>query len=436
MSKKATIISNWSRNSRSSRCSRSSRISRLSILSRSSRTFGSLILLAALLLTACQSDTEDVPVDSRPRSTVELLSYSSPFLEIAPWSTRADDNNDGYDDGTKLPNGYQSYEQLHPHASTDDSTIGVFMTPENANPAGDFIYQGLDNGVSVWKSTIVVEKDKQYWIYGFMPRSGAENATIASLNGTGGDDFANGAVITLNNYEALTTADVSVIVGLRLATASEKINGAASIVPLGNFSYTGQAEGENRLFVLLKHIYAGLHFATKVDPVYAALRTIRITKVELTAMNIKPTVDLRITLTANSNGTDPLTSVEYLPTSVLAENKTIALYEKTNEQDDHGVKVPVDDYYDFLGCLVPAASNNFVLRTTYDIYDTDTSVKPEGNLIRKGCVAENQIRSGIVNNFPTLQAGELFTVRLLIKPTFLYVLSEPDLDNPTITISN
>ena len=425
MSKKATIISNCSRNSRSS------------------RTFGSLILLAALLLTACQSDTEDVPVDSRPRSTVELLSYSTPFLEITPWVTRADPDfhfPTGYQTN-HLPNGYLSYEVLHPHASTDDSTIGVFMTPEASNPAGDFIYQGLDNGVSVWKSTIVVEKDKQYYIYGFMPRSGAENATIASLNGTGGDDFANGAVITLNNYDALTTADVSVIVGLRWATANEKINGidedTGSDVPLGYFSYVGQDEGENRLFVLLKHIYAGLHFATKVDPTYAALRTIRITKVELTAVNISPTVDLRITLTANSDGTDPLTNVEYLSTSTPTENKTIALYEKTNEQNDLGVKVPKDDYYDFLGCLVPAATNSFVLKTTYDVYDNNiTTEHPEGNLIRKGCVAENQIRSGIVNNFPTLQAGELFTVRLLIKPTFLYVLSEPDLDNPTITISN
>ena len=435
MSKKATIISNCSRNSRSSR------ISRLSRLSRSSRTFGSLILLAALLLTACQSDTEEVPVDSRPRTTVELLSYSSPFLEIAPWSTRADDNNDGYDDGTKLPNGYQSYEQLHPHASTDDSTIGVFMTPEATNPAGDFIYQGLDNGVSIWKSTIVVEPTKNYWIYGFMPRSGAENATISPLPtaDTSGEDqgYAQGAVITLNNYEALTTADVSVIVGLRLATASEKINGAASIVPLGNFSYTGQDEGENRLFVLLKHIYAGLHFATKVDPIYAALRTIRITKVELTAVNISPTVNLRITLTANGNGTDPLTNVEYLSTSVPAENKTIALYEKTNEPDDLGVVVPVNDYYDFLGCLVPASTNSFVLKTTYDVYDNNiTTEHPNGNLTRKDCVAENSINPNIVENFPNLQAGELFTVRLLIKPTFLYVMSEPDLDNPTITISN
>lgn len=435
MSKKATIINSWSRNSRSSRCSRLSR------LSRSSRIFGCLILLSCLLLTGCRDDSTE-PAVSRQRTTVELLSYSSPFLEVAPWSTRADDPDFDFDEGYTdyLPNGYQSYEELHPHASTDDSTIGVFMTPEAANPAGDFIYQGLDGDppVSIWKSTIVVEKNKQYWIYGFMPRSGAENATIASLNGTGGNDFANGAVITLNNYEALTTADVSVIVGLRWASETEKINGTKTKnVPLGYFSYEGRDEGDNRLFVLLKHIYAGLHFATKVDPTYAALRTIRITKVELTAVNIRPTVDLRITLTANSEGTDPLTNVEYLPTPTPAENKTIALYEKTNEPNDLGVEVPVNNYYDFLGCLVPASTNSFVLKTTYDVYDKNvTPEHPNGNLIRQGCVAENTINPEKVEHFPNLQAGELFTINLLIKPTYLYVMSEPDLDNPTITISN
>lgn len=399
-----------------------------------------LLLAAGLFFAGCQSDPDEVPVDNRPRTTVELLSYSSPFLEIAPWSTRADADNDGYDDEKNLPNGYKSYEQLHPHASTDDSTIGVFMTPEATNPAGDFIYQGMEGGSSIWKSTIVVEPTKNYWIYGFMPRSGAENATISPLPGanTSGEDqgYAQGAVITLNNYEALTTADVSVIVGLRWATSTEKINGAASIVPLGNFSYTGQPEGENRLFVLLKHIYAGLHFATKVDPVYAALRTIRITKVELTAVDIRPTVNLRITLTANSNREDPLTNVEYLQTSVPAADKTIALYKKTNEPDDLGVVVPANDYYDFLGCLVPASTNSFVLKTTYDVYDNNiTPEHPNGNLTRKDCVAENIINPEKVEHFPNLQAGELFTVKLLIKPTFLYVMSEPDLDNPTIVVN-
>ena len=394
-----------------------------------------------LLLTGCESDpTGNESADNRQRTSVELLSYSAPFFEVEPWVTRADPDPDfqfatGYTD--HLPNGYLSYETLHPHASIADSNIGVFMTPDDNTPSGNCIYQGIENGVSVWSSNITVEKDKQYYIYGFMPRSGAETATITSLNGTGGADFANGAIITLNNYETVTTADVSVIVGLRLASEQEKINGTKEKdVPLGYFSYVGQDEGKNRLFVLLEHIYAGLHFAMKLDPVYHNLRTIRVTKVELTAVNIRPEVNLRITLTANSEGTDPLTNVEYLPTSTPAQNKTITLYEKTDAADDLGEEVPADTYNDFLGCLVPGSTNNFILRTTYDVYDTNvTTEHPEGNLIRKDCVAENAINPSIVERFPNLQAGELFTINLLIKPTYLYVMSDPDLDNPTITLT-
>ncbi|MBR1791479.1 MAG: hypothetical protein IJ754_06990 [Bacteroidaceae bacterium] len=395
-----------------------------------------LLLAAGLFFAGCQSDPDEVPVDNRPRTTMELLTYSNSFLEVTPWVTRADPDfhfPTGYQTN-HLPDGYISYETLRPHATMAESTIGVFMTPGETDPAGNFIYQGIDEGVSVWKSTIVVEEDKQYYIYGFMPRSGAENATITSLNG----DYQNGAVITLENYDAVTTADVSVIVGLRWATEDEKINGIASTgsdVPLGHFGYKGMPEGENRLFVLLKHIYAGLHFATKVDPVYNTLRTIRITKVELTAKDIKEKVNLEITLTANANGEDPLTNVTYTPVSSSSTNTTITLYEKDDVQEPLGVTVPADQFNDFLGCLVPGSSENFVLRTTYDVYDKDTSVKPEGNLIRKGCVAENIIDRNRISTFPNLKAGELFTINLLIQPTFLYVLSEPDLDNPTIVVN-
>ncbi len=403
-------------------------------------------LLAALLMTGCESDSID-PADNRPRTTVELLSYSTPFLDVAPWSPTRSGNETNFNFPTgytdQLPNGYVSYDVLHPHASTDDSTIGVFMTPDDIDPTDNFIYQGLDNGVSVWKSSIVVEKDKEYYIYGFMPRSGAETATITSLNGIGGDDYANGAVISINNYDALTTADVSVIVGLRWADEQEKINGTKnSDVPLGHFHYVGEDDGNNRLFVLLKHIYAGLHFATAVDPVYHNLRTIRITKVELTAVGINETVNLTITLEANNAGTDPMTGVTYVSSSSNPSNKTITLYEKTDDPNDFGEEVPVyvpnsvDCYKDFLGCLVPGSTNNFVLKTTYDVYDTNvTTAHPEGNLIRKDCVAENVINPNIIQGFPDLQAGQLFTVNLLIQPTYLYILSDPDLDNPTIVIN-
>lgn len=416
-----------------------------------------IITLMVMMMVGCESDPIG-PADNQQKTTMELLSYSSPFFEVAPWNgTRANDTDfhfpTGYgnktndsDPSNHLPNGYKSYEKLHPHASVEDSKIGVFMTPESANPSGDFIYQGLDDSnpaVSIWKSSIVVKKDENYYIYGFMPRSGAESATITPLLGadrTGEDKgFAGGAVITIENYDAITTADVSVIAGLRWATADEKINGidpvTGSDVPLGHFHYVGEEDGNNRLFILLQHIYAGLHFATKLDPIYAGLRTIRITKVELTANNIKEKVNLVITLTANDEGKSPLTSVEYQQLASQGSNKTITLYEKTDAADDFGKVVPTDHFEDFLGCMVPGSTNSFVLKTTYDVYDTDTSQKTQGNLIRKGCVAENLINPSNVEHFPTLKAGELFTVELLIKPTYLYVLSEPDLDNPTIVVN-
>ena len=31
-------------------------------------------------------------------------------------------------------------------------------------------------------------------------------------------------------------------------------------------------------------------------------------------------------------------------------------------------------------------------------------------------------------------AGDVYTLRITVKPTFLYVLSDPDLDNPTFEI--
>ncbi len=403
-----------------------------------------LLLAACLLFAGCESDPVDT-ADNRQQTTMEILNYSAPFLDVTPWNTRANNNEtvfhftSGYGNGTgnHLPNGYESYELLHPHTSIDDSTIGVFMTPDDTSPSGNFIYQGVSNGVSIWKSNIIVEDQKHYYIYGFMPRSGAANATIQPLEV---NNFSKGATILLNKYDALTTADASVIVGLRWATEDEKINGltsASADVPLGHFRYVGEEAGKNRLFVLLKHLYAGLHFATKLDPVYAGLRTIRITKVELTAIDIYEKINLIVTLQANSEGLDPITDVQYPPATNEKTNKTITLYQKTNVVGDLGEEVPVDDFNDFLGYLVPGSTKSFKLKTTYDVYDNNvTTAHPEGNLVRQGCVAENVINQTIVENFPDLKAGELFTVNLLIKPTYLYVLSEPDLDNPTITITN
>jgi hypothetical protein len=50
-------------------------------------------------------------------------------------------------------------------------------------------------------------------------------------------------------------------------------------------------------------------------------------------------------------------------------------------------------------------------------------------------VAENQINSHQITNMENMQAGDIITLDLLVKPTFMYVMSDDDLNNPDITLT-
>lgn len=384
-----------------------------------------LITLITLigLMTSC-SDSDGVEPAGRQGSTMELIPMANSFLESRPWGTRA-----GY-----LPDGYTPYNQLDPAPNPDRTTIGIFLTPERKNTIGNFIYQGTDPDTGLptndWQSTITVVKDTHYYLYGFMPREDAESATIAPLPGadTSGEDqgFADGAVITLHDFNTITPADVCVIVGARLGTETEKINGLAEDLKLGKFDYIGQEEGANRVFILLKHIYAGLHFKAHINSDYRKLRTIKFTQVQLEAIDVPPTVDLNITITANDSGEDPLTSVTYTTTPPF-DNIVTTLFPYEGSPAEY--EVPVSTPISFLGCFAPGNCRSFILKSTYNVYDT------KGNLIREGCYAENKINSSLIPRLEQLDAGDIATLDIEINPTYLYVLADPDLDNPTFTIT-
>ena len=82
------------------------------------------------------------------------------------------------------------------------------------------------------------------------------------------------------------------------------------------------------------------------------------------------------------------------------------------------MKVSVNAYF------APGLSSNLTLVSTYDVYDS------KDNLIRQNCTATNKL--------PNLEAirGQRVLLNMTVNPTYLYVLSDPDLDNPTITIGN
>ena len=96
--------------------------------------------------------------------------------------------------------------------------------------------------------------------------------------------------------------------------------------------------------------------------------------------------------------------------------------------------LPSDTWSESLG-FVPKVSSYYPLESTYDVYDNNrTTEHPDGNLIRSQCVAVNKIDILRLFNMATLNRGYVYTIKLKIEPTYLYMLSEPDLDNPTVKI--
>ena len=359
------------------------------------------------LLGGCTSEVQE---GQESRQTLELVPFSSSFFEVEPMGTRA-----GY-----LPDGYVPYGSLYETAPLN-TDIGIWMTPENTGTPEDFIYKSGSD----WKSTAIVVAGKTYYIYGFMPHT-AGNVSITSLN----NDYANGASITLTDYPTVTENDICAIVGLRKKTGTESITALEADVLRGKFEYT--ANGSNTVFLLMKHLYAALQFSARLDPEYYKVRDINITKVELIGNSIPQTGDLKVTLTANTTGADP-SAISFDTTGKTTGDVTATLYQKSDSPTDKGHRLSTVAK-NFLGCFAfGSICRNFTLKTTYDVYDK------KDNLIRKGCVAENKIdirEMFSIEEYQTIDPGTKYTINLLVEPTYLYVLSEPDIDNPKITVSN
>lgn len=389
------------------------------------RLMGLIGLIAVMGLTSCSSDEENFQQKGTPQ-TLTLITSSSSFVEVNPMATTR-----------ALPTGYKPYNELYPTTVPEHTKIGVFMTPERTDAMADFVYMGYedhDNDPSTpsvptnkWMSSIVITDQQQYYMYGFMPREDARNAEITPLN----SDYANGATLTIRGLNSVTGADVCVIVGVKKWAPTNPGDTPPIIensgIQLGEFGYEGGPTGSNYVYLLIKHLFAGLHFKAHVDPTYDALRTIRVKKFELISDVVSDAIDLTIELTSNTAGTDPVTSISYAPAAGASTTATTTLFPYEGSPAD--VVIPVASPEDFLACYAPSICNSFILQTTFDVYDKN------GNKTRENCVVQNQINNNLIPQINTMTAGQIYTIDLLIKPTYLYVMSDPDLDNPTIIIN-
>ena len=345
---------------------------------------GILLTATMMLLSACSSDdpeAQTVTTGEEPvGKVVQLVSYASPFTD-KELSHRA------------APAGFSAY-------SPDKITsMGIYtlLSEDWANPKEEKIIYNNNK----WHAFFEVTADKTYTVYGYMPKTGEMSSTLTSITD-------NGATLTITGIKPVTTDDICIITGVKDTNEG---------LMEGQFSWYWpiSAGDENyKIHLLMDHLYAAALFSLKIDTDYALLRTIKLKT--MTISTDKGSVNATISLTHNETGTSPISSVTY--TASGSSDVVVLFNSDEGTALDKSVPLPVNV------CFAPTLSADLTLVSTYDVYDS------KGNLIRQNCTATNKL--------PNLEAnrGQRVQVNLTVNPTYLYVLSDPDLDNPTITIEH
>ena len=353
-----------------------------------------LLTVAVWLMSACASDDFEAPTpaatDNEPETAtaanepadreVMLKAYSSPFKEKRVYAPSA-------------PAGFS------PFTPDKATAMGIYMLlPDDwADPEEQIIRY-----TTKWRASFEVVPDKTYTVYGYMPKTGDMGSVLTKST-------ADAATLTVTGIKPVTTDDVCIITGVE-----DTDDGLQE----GRFSwYWPISEGEEeayKIHILMDHLYAAAQFHLKVDAEYAMLRTIKLKTMTLSTN--KGSVNATVTLTHNETGASPISDISY---SASGSNDAVVIF-----NDDEGTALDKTMPLVINAYFAPTLSSNLTLVSTYDVYDR------KGNLICQNSTATNKL--------PDLDAyrGQRVQVNLTVNPSYVYVLSEEDLDNPTVKVDN
>lgn len=375
------------------------------------------------LVSSCSSDDGADADEQQWAAGAEIggvNSYMTYFVE-EDMQTRA---GEGLTRAWELPKDpgitYESY------LLGDQSSIGVWFTrDESEDPAqelGGYLYKSGENWRMNFPNVNDVKGGKKYYVYGYVPHTPGISSSI-----TPGSEskYANGATLTLTNVPSVMPNDLCVIIGAKDGPDKEHDNG----LHRGDFAYTTAASvANNFVFLAFDHLYAAIRIKMRVYDDYAALRTIKLKSLKLSTkvgetINTDHT-DIDIVLTPNNSGADPIQSITYTP----AGSATDGGMEFWSSEEDEGQTLTTS-YQEFTGHFMPSDVTTLVLTSEYDVYDR------KGNLVRGKCMVTNtMVLNDLLTEQTTTKRGYRYTINMTIQPTYLYMLSEPDLDNPTVVL--
>ncbi len=386
-----------------------------------------LCLMSGLLLEACSSDStsDSRPDNSSSERTVRLSAGARQY----------------HVDEAEMASASGLTRTVYPGTDwtsiTPSDNMLVFVAKDKENPSPSDVLSRLFYSMTTdWQSNITITDaglDNNYLIYGFMPID-AENVSISLLSPN--TNYKAGATMSIKGLKVLTQTDPCVIVGVgKQETSTPDVT-----LKWGTFDFTfkeGTSDVTDYMSILLDHIYSRYHFKVKIDADYAQLRTIRITKMTLEALNndgqTLGSVNARVNIQANTTNSNPLSGVTF---SRNVGARMVTLFDKTtttNTSYTNGIVLDknTSDFQEAGFCLAPGDQCIFRLTTEYEVYDRDNKLI-RTNKVSNTFNTANFKDKKITNTAPGLE----HTIQIIVNPTYLYVLSDSDLDNPPFDINN
>ena len=368
-----------------------------------------LFLLAALLLVACSEESEQTlpPVDPQPKPDTPAPVPTEVPLNLVR-ATRA---GEPYDAATAWdvhsPIQFFLMSGATETAITQKREGEFFYDPEAATPG--------------WYSSIGI-KDLHNCIYGYSPAT-IGLCAISPVDGSA--SYRDGAMMKLTNLSAASGNDLCVIVGIWHGTTKA----ATDDTPVKGQFHFEKMEPENYVSLLLDHLFVRVDFNISVGTEYSKLRFIKIKKMELQSTYELTGVTVKLTPTA--------TDVSYstVPAAANAPS-TGTIYDFTLDNDNpEGKELAVNGTV-FPGFFAPGdgIATGLSLVCTYDVYAIDIKNNKIGSRVREDCVAVNDL--SVLAGLASLTRGKRTTINLTVEPTYLYQLSDDEIDNPGIKVSS
>lgn len=274
-----------------------------------------------------------------------------------------------------------------------------------------------------WRSGVKVEQNYDYNLYVYS--SAMPTATPPTFS------LTNGATLTFNGLDLITALDPLVCVAASGAVLEddpdpndypELTEGSFSIGTITTVEVEGGGEKKTKAFLAMDHLYSKATLSFRVDNQYSQLRKVRIKEVEikiakstLSGSHTYGFPSKKLTLDANKTYTGNPSSINLYdgPTATAQPEGENDYIELTTTFKEFG-------YFYFLP-INPIPS--MYLQVTYDVCDLND------NVVRADQTASNySIFSSIDYNGGRAAAGTNYLVKILVSPSYLYQLSDDDLE--------